>query len=213
MTPPLQLAASGFDAIFYLIVFVIWIVAQLGAAQRKRARRATETPPVLPRHREEPGLPPPVLREAPATPPSLDAEMRELFERMTGVPAPPPQQPPPMPAPAQMRPSAGGQPSKPRRAKPVRPAPQPVPPPLQVPAAAAAAVEAIEVAPRMRMTMQSLNMQLPKVRLPTFLTRSAVSPQSAGSGAVHRMEFLRQRGVLREVMLARAVLEPPKGLE
>jgi hypothetical protein len=99
----------------------------------------------------------------------------------------------------------------PRRAveqpPPLRPAfaPEPVETP-QMPAVVT------EMQP-MRISMKSLNVQLPKVRLPTFLTRSAVSPQSAGAGRLSRMAFLQDRGVLREVMLARAVLDPPKGLE
>lgn len=222
---PLHLAASGFEAIFYLIVFVIWVAAQIGSARRKRAQQeeavGTEPPPMpAPRRTGTP----PVLREAPG-PTNVDQEIRDLFERMTGVPAPPLETPPPARAPVprpqpghatrtagahrpqKTRPSA----QRPQRAvehpPPLRPsrAPEPVESP-QMPAVVT------EMQP-MRISMKSLNVQLPKVRLPTFLTRSAVSPQSSGAGRLSRMAFLKDRGVLREVMLARAVLDPPKGLE
>ena len=197
---PVHVAASGFDALVWLIVFMVWLVFQgMASMGRKKPPSPTERPPP---------------EEEPPLRPSRD-ELRELLETITGqkvetteaeegeeeAPALPRPVPPPP-----VRKTVLPPPRPMVRAAVPPPVPAPasaLPPPAEahpVYAATTTTREALRLAPLMRM-------QWP--RSPLF-NLSITAATRAGQHSPLRRR-LRGHAALRQAMVSRIVLGRPIG--
>ena len=199
--PPVTRADSGIEGIIYVVILIIWGIAQ---AIRK-GRQGSEPGP-------GPAIPP-------RAPNQMPDELREMLETLTGqknepVRAPPP--PPPVPAQAAPR-----RDRVPRRRAPVpqatpRMAPPP-PPPRQQPDLPPIQVELPRELPRSvvaSMTMKGMTAGMKSVRLPTASAGMAMHMASnfTPNRGIPALD-LRDREKLKQAMMGRILLGPPKALE
>ncbi len=208
-------ADSAFKLIFYFIVFVLWIAAQLASAAKKKKQR--EELERTSAHPKEP------RQEQPAAS-SLDSDLGRLLEQLTGqpmIPSQPVPRPPPPPAPqraatplqAQRRPAqrADVRSATVRKMPPPVPAqmaqrPSPVAPEewkFSAPATASAVAVSVHA--------KELSVNLPKMRMPIFRLPS-VNLQRATERPT-RTSWIKAPQSLRQNMIGRMILDPPKALD
>lgn len=203
---------SFFKLIFYFIAFVLWIVVQAVAAKKKKARQQemernlSREPAAAPQEREVP---------------PLDNDLKDLLEQLTGqsLPTPPPPKPVPPPVstrvavPQQQRPSdlVRRQIQVTRRPVTTRSIPPPVPnskyetwnSPVSEPATAMATPVSVHA--------RELSVNLPKTRLPSIRLPSInLQRPTANAG---RVAWIKSPQSLRQSMIARMVLDPPKAVD
>lgn len=209
----LPLAAGiGIEGIIWVIILIFWAIAQVVQKSRGSQRR--------------PGMPP-----RPSSP--MQDELRELLEQLSGQPSRPVVEPPevrdltdeeleeevavePEPPPVQRRPPPPPtQPSPPApRGRPAVPAHRRSPPPprviveeeLQPPFRPSPAVLADEL-PALKPVMVSQVMHMPGMAM-----HVPASQMRHGRPAFNPRE-LRNPQTLRQVLLARMILDPAKSLE
>lgn len=206
MHTPLPIAAGvGIEAIIWIVILVFWGIAKLLQNAGK-------------------GKPRPGAPQRPASP--MENELRDLLEQLAGQPPrsapepdvvvvedeeeepPAPVQPRPPPPPVMRRPppvaKPAAQPVPPRRA-PARDLPPP-PDVASLPALSLRGEVVEEVAAlKPASVSQVLNMRGMALHIPTGQTRH-------GHPALHPRE-LRHPQTLRQTMLARMILDPPRALE
>jgi hypothetical protein len=205
-------ASGEYKLIVYAFVFVLWIIGQIATALKKK-KEQMETP------RTTRTASPP---QKPVT--SLDNDLKNLLAQLTGESVPaaqPPAQPPPVPTrlqpPARSLQQQRAQRPRPAIARaqnqPQQQQPRAAPPRTVAPAATATASSSPITAPAMvSFRSRDFNANMPKLRLPSIRLPSANLTQS-GTGRSRRLDWLREPGTLREVMIARLALDPPKALE
>lgn len=224
---PLLLAEFEFKHLIYLVFFVIWIVGQYFESQAKKKKKreleeAQRTARPEPEHERHA---PPQRHEQQPSP--VEADLKTLLEQLTGQPAPPPvarpvpppvrhQPPPPLPQDATMEQVRAQSQQLKNRLKQQRAARSPQPPPTPQAAYELRTLETAAaptpVAPAdLSIAMKSFNVSLPKSRLPKM--RSAPSSPMRATAEGQRLAWLKSPKSLRQAMVARLVLDPPKALE
>lgn len=215
------LAEGSIGGLIYVLAVIAFVVSKLARFRRQAQRSA----------------PPPEAPPMPSQRP-VDAELRELFESITGQKLAPPATPPPASA---SRPRAAGTPeavarapqssARPTRrihpslqpqARPARamPPPVPAPPPARPPRPpdpAPAAMPALErapalsaAAPPLALTPRNTGGPALMLRLPSL--RLGVGA-SGPSHAISLLDPLKSVRGLRAAIVQRAVLGPPRALE
>lgn len=196
--PPLIRADSGIEGIIYLVILIFWGISQ---AIRKSRRSNEPTPD----------------SSAPQAPGEMPQELREMLETLTGqkfepVRAPPP--PPPLPAAAVPR-----RDRVPKRRAPVpQTATRPTPPPprwqAEEPVIQVELSHEIPRAAVASMTLKGLTSSMKSVRIPTANTGMSMPMASHyGTGRGTPALDLRDRDKLRQAIMGRILLGPPKALE
>ena len=196
--------AAGLEGVIWVIILVIWSVAQF----IQKSRAAQRRPP------QAPGRPPPL---DPQPPPELDRELQELLRELTGqAPAGRPYQPeveedtetaaeempPPAPTPAPRTPAPVYQ------SAPPPPTPAPASPTLKPSAVDWA--ESLDTAFAGSGRMPGLTLKMPGINLRGL--SPPITRGKAGGRVSTPLGDLRDRRTLRRMMLARMVLEPPAAL-
>jgi hypothetical protein len=195
---PVTRADSGIEGIIYLVILIFWGISQAIKKGRK-GNQPTSNP------------------TAPQVPGEMPQELREMLETLTGqkiepVRAPPP--PPPLPA--------ATAPRRDRAPKRRMPAPQattrPSPPPSRwLAESPAIQVELSNEIPRSvvaSLTLKGLTSSMKSVRIPTANTGMAMPMASHyGTGRGTPTLDLRDRDKLRQAIMGRIILGPPKALE
>ncbi len=200
----LHIAEIGMDGIIWLILALLWGVAQIVGVGKKR--RILPTPPVAP-------------ESTPASSPSEgERQLREIFEQLTGLPATLEAPPPPVPAPPAHKPS------KAMRVKKARHTPPPPPPLHRYPIADPpveidhyAQVSDHDMATRKGYKTTQSNL-LP--RLSAMALKSSSWPALGMTGSLRQRRTgrcappnLKGRDAVRQALLSRIVLGAPRGLE
>lgn len=216
---PVQVAASGFEMLVWLIVGIIWLIFQGLASAAKKKLPPDEEP--------HPTLQPPQLHPEN----TQRDELRELIETITGQKPPmtdpgdeeeePPALPRPAPKPVQVRPvvrppTRFSQPVRKFTPPPSRPVMTPAvalappePPPTPMPARAA---EPHLLSARAETTSEALRLApLLKMKWPRSQFQRLAGAARRAAPASRLKHQLTGQAALRQAMISRIVLGPPGG--
>lgn len=226
-------AGIGIEGIIWLIILIFWGIAQ--AVQKSRNSRRPGSPPAPSSTRRTASPFDDELREMleqlagrTSTPTRAEAvEDMEDEEEFTPAPPPPPrpQRPPPVQRPAHQpppRPSVQAQRAHARQFSPPHPPPSrlqypttPLPPPEAIPEMAAmisAEDFAASMSIRSGLNSPGISMRMKGMSLQGMATMPSGNPAGRHGAPILSLNDLRDPRQLRKAILAKAVLDPPRGL-